>query len=201
VRYAAGHPGIGPIMLLLVVTGVAMRGYVELLAVYSAEILDRGADGLAMLSAGIGVGAILAALHLAQRESAAGLTRLALGGHALAGASLAALALAPNLAAALATVVAGGFALATAGVASQTLTQRIVDEAVLGRVMSLYGIIFRAGPAASALVMGAVADLAGLRTPFLAGAVITLAACAVLGGRLLGARRLLEDAPADRGAD
>lgn len=201
VRYAAGHPGIGPIMLLLVVTGVAMRGYVELLAVYSAEILDRGADGLAMLSAGIGVGAILAALHLAQRESAAGLTRLALGGHAFAGASLAALALAPNLAAALATVVAGGFALATAGVASQTLTQRIVDEAVLGRVMSLYGIIFRAGPAASALVMGAVADLAGLRTPFLAGAVITLAACAVLGGRLLGARRLLEDAPADRGAD
>jgi len=200
VRYAAGHPGIGPIMLLLVITGVAMRGYIELLPVYSAEVLDRGADGLAMLSAGIGVGAILAALYLAQRASAVGLTRLAVGGHVAAGASLMLLALAPNLATSLAAVVASGFAIATSGVASQTLTQRVVDEAVLGRVMSLYGIIFRAGPATGALVMGAVADLAGLRTPLLAGAAITLAACAVLGGRLLGARWLLEEAPAP-GAD
>lgn len=203
VRYAAGHPGIGPIMLLLVITGVAMRGYIELLPVYSAEVLDRGADGLAMLSAGIGVGAILAALYLAQRESAAGLTRLAVGGHVAAGASLMLLALAPNLATSLAAVVMSGFAIATSGVASQTLTQRVVDEAVLGRVMSLYGIIFRAGPATGALLMGATADLAGLRAPFVAGAAITLLACAVLGGRLLGARWILEEraTPVSRGAE
>jgi MFS family permease len=203
VRYAAGHPGIGPIMLLLVVTGVAMRGYIELLPVYSAEVLDRGADGLAMLSAGIGVGAILAALYLAQREGAVGLTRLAVGGHVAAGASLLLLALAPDLATSLAAVVMSGFAIATSGVASQTLTQRVVDEAVLGRVMSLYGIIFRAGPATGALLMGAVADLAGLRPPFVAGAVITLLACAILGHRLLGARWVLEESSpaAARGAD
>jgi MFS family permease len=203
VRYAAGHPGIGPIMLLLVITGVAMRGYIELLPVYSAEVLSRGADGLAMLSAGIGVGAILAALYLAQREGAVGLTRLAVVGHVVAGLSLVLLALAPNLATALAAVVMSGFAIATSGVASQTLTQRVVDEAVLGRVMSLYGIIFRAGPATGALVMGATADLTGLRTPFVAGAAITLAACAVLAGRLLGARWILEEGAiaAPRGAD
>jgi predicted MFS family arabinose efflux permease len=203
VRYAAGHPGIGPIMLLLVVTGVAMRGYIELLPVDSAEVRDRGADGLAMLSAGIGVGAILAALYLAQREGAVGLTRLAVGGHVAAGASLLLLALAPDLATSLAAVVMSGFAIATSGVASQTLTQRVVDEAVLGRVMSLYGIIFRAGPATGALLMGAVADLAGLRPPFVAGAVITLLACAILGHRLLGARWVLEESSpaAARGAD
>ena len=203
VRYAAGHPGIGPIMLLLVITGVAMRGYIELLPVYSAEVLSRGADGLAMLSAGIGMGAILAALYLAQRESAVGLTRLAVTGHVAAGASLLLLALAPNLATSLAAVVMSGFAIATSGVASQTLTQRVVDEAVLGRVMSLYGIIFRAGPATGALLMGAVADLAGLRPPFVAGAVVTLLACAILGHRLLGARWVLEESPpaAARGAD
>jgi predicted MFS family arabinose efflux permease len=203
VGYAARHPGIGPIMLLLVITGVCMRGYIELLPVYSAEILDRGAAGLAMLSAGIGVGAILAALYLAQRDGAVGLTRLAILGHVLAASALLLLAAAPNLTVALAAVVASGFAIATSGVASQTLTQRVVDEGVLGRVMSLYGIIFRAGPAAGALLMGAVADLTGLRTPFLAGALVTLAACAVLGGRLLGARWLLEEGPATapRGAD
>jgi len=173
------------------------------LPVYSAEVLNRGADGLAMLSAGIGMGAILAALYLAQRESAVGLTRLAVGGHVAAGASLLLLALAPNLATSLAAVVISGFAIATAGVASQTLTQRVVDEAVLGRVMSLYGIIFRAGPATGALLMGATADLTGLRTPLVAVAVITLAACAVLAGRLLGARWILEEGAtaAPRGAD
>lgn len=191
--YAARHPGLAPVMLLLVVTGVSMRGYVELLPVYSAEVLGRGADGLAMLSAAIGVGAILAALALAQRDGALGLTRLAIIGHVISGLSLLTLAVAPNLPVALAAVVTSGFAIATAGVASQTLTQRVVDEAMLGRVMALYGIIFRAGPAAGALAMGAVADLIGLRLPLAAGALVTLAACGWLGRHLLGARAVLED--------
>jgi MFS family permease len=174
------------------VLGVGMRAYIELLPAYSALILDRGADGLAILSAGIGAGAIMAGLWLAQRDGLVGLTRLVVLHHTLSAASLVVIALAPSLAVAVGAAVVNGLALAMAGIASQTLTQRIVEEHMLGRVMSLYGVIFRAGPAAGALAMGALGDLLGLRTPLLAGALVSLVACVAVGRRLLGARALLE---------
>ncbi|TVQ37043.1 MAG: MFS transporter [Geminicoccaceae bacterium] len=192
IRYAASHPGIGPIMLLMLVLGICMRAYIELLPAYSALILARGADGLAIMSAGIGAGAILAGLWLTQRDGLSGLTRLVVINHTLSALSLLALAFAPSLWLATFAVVVNGFSLAMAGIASQTLTQRVVDEAMLGRIMSLYGVIFRAGPAAGALAMGALADLFGLRTPFLAGAALSLLACLVVGQRLLRARTALE---------
>lgn len=202
-RYAAAHRGLGPILLLMLILGVCMRSYVELLPAYSAQVLDRGADGLAMLSAGIGVGAILAAFWLMQRSGAEGLTAVVVRGHAASAASLVLLALAPNLVTALVAVVVSGFAIATAGVASQTLTQRVVDEAMLGRIMSLYGVIFRAGPAAGALAMGAAGDVFGLEAPWIVGGLLSFAASLWLGRRLLGARSVLEGArvPAPRGAD
>ncbi len=199
-RYTMAHPGLGPIMLLMLILGICMRSYVELLPAYSAEVMGRGADGLAMLSAGIGIGAILAAFWLAERAGQ-GLTAVVVAGHAASALSLLLLALAPNLAVALTAVVASGFAIATAGVASQTLTQRVVEETMLGRVMSLYGVIFRAGPAAGALAMGAAADLVGLRAPLLAGAVLSLAATAWLGRRLLRAESALTDAVVTSSAD
>ena len=203
VRYASAHRGLGPILLSMLILGVCMRSYVELLPAYSAEVLGRGADGLAMLSAGIGIGAILAALWLMQRPGSDGLTRVVVTGHVVSALSLVGLAVAPNLATALSSVVVSGFAIATAGVASQTLTQGVVDEAMLGRVMSLYGVIFRAGPAAGALAMGAAGDAVGLRPPWLVGGLVSLVAALWLGRRLLGARAMLEDPPAAvaRGAD
>ncbi|MFW5678805.1 MAG: MFS transporter [Pseudomonadota bacterium] len=199
VRYASGHPGIGPIMLLMLVLGINMRAYIELLPAYSALILERGADGLAVLSAGIGVGAMLAGLWMMQRTGLEGLTRVVVLNHTISAASLLAVAYAPSLPLATAAVVVNGFSLAMAGIGSQTLTQRVVDETMLGRVMSLYGVIFRAGPAAGALAMGALADLSGLRTPFVAGAIISLVACVVVGRRLLGVTATLEEPAAEAG--
>ena len=62
-----------------------------------------------------------------------------------------------------------------AGVGAQTLLQLSVDGALRGRVMSLYGIIFRGGPAAGALIMGVISEATGLRWP-LAGGVLIAAA-------------------------
>ncbi len=200
-RYAAAQAGLAPILVLMLILGVFMRSYIELLPAYSAQVLERGATGLALLSAGIGLGAILAALWLIQRPGAVGLTRVVVGGHALSAVSLIGLALAPDLATSFACVVVSGFAIAVAGVASQTLTQRVVDEAMLGRVMSLYGVIFRAGPATGALLMGLAGDLVGLAAPWLAGGAVSLLAVLWLGRRLLATRALLEDDPRPRGAD
>jgi len=51
------------------------------------------------------------------------------------------------------------------GTGAQTLIQAAVDARMRGRVMALYGMIFRAGPAVGALVMGLGSEYLGLRLP------------------------------------
>src|SRR5260370_14543231 len=60
------------------------------------------------------------------------------------------------------------------GTGAQTLIQAAVDIRMSGRVMALYGMIFRAGPAVGALLMGLASEYLGLRLPLAIGA---LASC------------------------
>ena len=97
-----------------------------------------------------------------------------LGATALAGVSIGALALSPGLAVAMVCAAVAGVAMVICGVGTQTLLQMAVAGDVRGRVLSLYGIIFRSGPAAGAFVMGLASEFAGLRWPLAVGAGITL---------------------------
>ncbi|MGE0653907.1 MAG: MFS transporter, partial [Alphaproteobacteria bacterium] len=53
-----------------------------------------------------------------------------------------------------------------------------------GRAISIYGIIFRGGPALGALIMGQVAEFTGLRWPVAVGGVICVLAWLWVTGRL-----------------
>src|SRR5690606_35151018 len=68
-----------------------------------------------------------------------------------------------------------GFAMATTGIAAQTLIQMAVDSDMRGRVLSLYGILFRGGPAVGAVLMGFASEWFGLRWPVFIGAAIVVA--------------------------
>ena len=72
------------------------------------------------------------------------------------------------------------FAQLDAGVGTQILLQLSVEPEMRGRVMSLYGLIFRGGPAVGALLMGVTSEAVGLRWPLAAGAALTLVACATI---------------------
>jgi len=45
-----------------------------------------------------------------------------------------------------------------------------------GRVMALYGMIFRAGPAVGALLVGVASEYLGLRLPLALGAAVSIGA-------------------------
>jgi predicted MFS family arabinose efflux permease len=77
---------------------------------------------------------------------------------------------------ALPALVAAGFSMSTSGIGVQTLIQLAVDEALRGRVLSFHGLIFRAGPALGALVMGILSESLGLRLPLGIGAILVIAA-------------------------
>jgi len=173
-RYCRSHAGIGPVMILMAVTSVWGRSYSELLSGFAAEVFNRGADGLAMLTGAMGVGAIIGGMMLATRASVAGLTNLVVVAVLILGLAVLGFSLAPNFWVALILLGISGFAHVVIGIGEQTLVQNASDPSMRGRVMSLYGMIGRAGPAIGALIMGALAELLGLRWPVTGGAVIIL---------------------------
>jgi len=176
--YALRHPGIGGMVMLFCVTSLTLRGFIELFPGFADSVFHRGAYGLAWLAATVGLGAMIGAAWMLRRSGSNGLTRLAIN-HTLS-MSLGVLAFTATARYELALVCAFvvGFSMVVSGISAQTLIQIAVDPAMRGRVMGLYGMIFRAGPAVNAVVMGALSASLGLRLPVAAGAGLSLAAWA-----------------------
>jgi predicted MFS family arabinose efflux permease len=171
--YASRHPGIAPMLLLFTVTTIGTRGFVELFPGFADSVFGRGPEGLSMLTSTVGLGAICGGLWMLLRPAIAGLTRLVLA-HALI-ISLAVLAFTATdrFMIALPCVFLAGMAMTVAGIGAQTLLQAAVDVRMRGRIMALYGMIFRAGPAVGAVLMGSLSGHFGLRLPLAAGALIS----------------------------
>ena len=91
---------------------------------------------------------------------------------------------------ALPCVAVAGFAMVAIGVGEQTLIQNAVHGHMRGRVLSLYGMVSRGGPAIGALWMGGASAYVGLRWPVAAGAVM----CVVLWFWARTRRRRMEQA-------
>lgn len=192
VAYVSAHPGLGPILLLLVVNAITVRPYVELLPGFADVIFGRGVDGLAALTAAIGVGAIVAGIWVGGRAGFEGLTRLAIDGVFALAVSAILFAATENFVVGLIGAALSGAAMVISGVAMQSLIQNATDPAILSRVLSLYGLSFRAGPAAGALAMGAASEFVGLQAPVIFGALICLIGWAWARSRLGATRDALE---------
>ncbi len=177
VRYTATHPGIAALLVLLIAIGVGGRPLNELLPGFAADVFRSGAGGLSILASAIGGGAILGGLWLGHRAHSSGLTSVVLGG-ALTGALAAIMAIATeSMWIAVPAVVVFGFCMSTSGIAIQTIIQLAADPAMRGRVMGLYGLIFRGAPAVGALAAGLASAQFGLRWPVFFGALLVLAVC------------------------
>ncbi|MDO9708320.1 MFS transporter [Paracraurococcus lichenis] len=164
-RYAGRHPGIGPLLLFAAIAAVLMRGVQEILPPFIERLFLRGPDGLALLTACIGVGALIAGLWVANRGRMAGATALAVGAvgvQAVATVGFVATGAFPF--ALLCAAVMGG-AGSVHGISTQTLVQNAADPAMRGRVLSLWGLITRACPALGALALGSLGEVFGLRLP------------------------------------
>lgn len=170
--YALGHPQIGPLLIFAAVVSICTRSYVELLPGFADEVLSGGAATLAILSSAMGIGAVSSGLWLANRRGAQPSGRFIGICLFVTALTVAAFATSTSLILSVALVTVGGAFMSMAGVSTQTFLQLTMDQEYRARVMSLYGVIFRAGPAIGALGMGIAADIVGLRWPVLAGAVI-----------------------------
>ncbi len=189
-RYGLTHAGIAPILLLLLVLGVAIRPLAELLPGFADLVFGLGSDGFSLMVSSVGLGAMSGAIWMVRQGNRAAITTIALRSGVAAGAAALLFALTSWLPLAMVCLVVLGFSMTTTGVAMQQLVQLAVPDELRGRVLSLFGILFRAGPGVGALVMGWIADAVGLAWPVAIGAAVGLLAYIVANSR----RERLQDA-------
>jgi predicted MFS family arabinose efflux permease len=171
--YASRHPGIAPMLLLFTVTTVGTRGFVELFPGFADSVFGRGPEGLSMLTSTVGLGAICGAIWMLLRPAITGLTRLVLANTLVISLAILAFTATDRFALALPCVFVAGTAMTITGIGAQTLLQASVDVRMRGRIMALYGMIFRAGPAVGAVLMGSLSERFGLRLPLAVGALVS----------------------------
>jgi MFS family permease len=183
-RYIIGHPGIGPILLLLSAGALLARPVTDLLPGYSGAVFASGAEGLALMTSAMGIGSMIGAFTIAQRGQVAGLTRYAVTGTFIMAATLLLFAFAPNLWTALIVLPFLSFAMTITGISCQSLVQHAVEGNLRGRVISIYSMIFHTGPAAGALLIGTLSEHINWHWPLACSAILCLMAW------LVGRRKL-----------
>ena len=173
-RYVRNHPGLGPLVVILVTTSLLARPFTDLFAGFADQVFGRGADGLAWLTSMQGVGAAIGAFVVARYHGVQGLTRKMVSSMLILSFAVLGFAATDMFWFALGCTVIVGYALVVVGVIEQSLMQASVDDAVRGRVASLYILFARGCPAFGALLMGTAAEYAGLRPPIAIGAALCI---------------------------
>jgi len=171
--YACRHSGIGPMLLLFVVTTIGTRGFIELFSGFADRVYGRGPQGLAMLTSTVGLGAICGASWMVLRSAITGLANVVLVCTLIMSLAILAFTATEAFYLALPCVFVAGAMMTITGTGAQTLIQAAVDARMSGRVMALYGMIFRAGPAVGAVLMGTLSEYLGLRLALALGAVVS----------------------------
>lgn len=168
--YVARHPGMGPLFLFAACMGLCLRSVPEMLSPFVAQLFGRGAGGLAIFSSTMGIAALMGGLLVAMRGRVAGLARVSVGAGTLLVVATAGFVATRSFEVAVMCIAVMGAATTMHGIAAQTLLQSSCSSAMLGRVISLWGMVVRAMPALGALIFGSVSELVGLRLPVLVAA-------------------------------
>jgi MFS family permease len=171
-RYTFTHKPLLITLALITAINVGARPILELLPALSSELFRVDASGFAGLGSAMGLGAALVALVLVVLSGRVNLVAFALACGAIVVTSAIWICFAGQYWQGLASFFFLGVGLTGASVASQSIVQLAADETMKGRVLSLYGMLFRAGPALGTLAIGAAAEIAGLVPPILVAALI-----------------------------
>jgi MFS family permease len=187
-RHVSRTPPIRALLLMLGLVSLAGMPYAVLMPVFADRILHGGPKALGLLMGASGVGALAAAALLATREGVRGLGRwvaLASGGF---GVSLMLFAWSRSLWLSAAALVPVGFCMMLQMASSNTLIQSMVPDALRGRVMAIYSMMYMGMAPFGALLAGTLAERVGAPATVAGGGVVCIAGAIVFGSRLRALR-------------
>ena len=176
-RFVRDTAPIRALLLLLGLVSVTGMPYVVLMPIFAARVLhqggqqlasligspDLGAVRLGILMSAAGVGALLGALTLAVRSGLKGLSRWVSVCCAGFGVSLIVFAFSKSFWLSVLLLLPVGYFLMLQMASSNTLIQAMVPDALRGRTMAVYSMMFMGFAPVGALLGGALSDRLGAR--------------------------------------
>lgn len=186
IRYTRRHTGLALAVGVVGLAGLLGAPIVQLMPVFAEKVYGVGETAYGVLTAAMGVGAVVGAVVLGAYGDDIRRSRLAVGGVLLFGVT--ALVLAISTAyweGILALCVMGGGYIVIAS-SLNTSVQVMVAEEMRGRVVAIYMMAFLGGFPLGALLLGRLTDLLGPQTTTaIAGGVLTAVALALAARRSL----------------
>jgi len=183
-RFVAGNRPVRALLLLLGLVSLTGMPFAVLMPVFAEKILGGGARGLGILLGASGIGALAGAMSLAGRDGVRGLGSWVAAGAIGLGGALVAFSLSRSFWLSAALLVPVGFSMMLEMASSNTLLQSMVPDALRGRVMAAYAMMFMGMAPIGALAAGLLAEAIG------APRTVALGGAACLAGGLLFAARL-----------
>ena len=183
-RFVAKTAPIHSLLILLGLLSFAGMPYSVLMPVFAESILKQGPQGLGLLMGASGLGALGGALSLLMRRGVRGLGRWVAVSAAAFGIALVAFSFSRTFWLSALLLIPVGAAMMVEMAASNTLLQAMVPDALRGRVMAFYSMMFMGMAPFGALFAGWVAERYGAPATVALGGVGCVAGAIVFSLRL-----------------
>jgi MFS family permease len=182
--YLRGDARVFTLIVLTAITSVFGFPFLVLMPVFARDVLRAGAAGYGVLTASVGVGAVVGALGVAilSRRIPKGRTLVAAG--TSFGLLVAVFASSPLFALSVVLLALVGCAMIVNNALTNTLLQTLVPDGLRGRVMGFYSFMFVGMAPIGAFQAGAFAERFGAPWAVAVGGLITALAMVVVAWRV-----------------
>jgi len=189
--YAYRFPPMRAILLLIALVSLVGLPYSVLMPVFARDVLHGNAQTLGYLMGAVGTGALTGAVYLAARPSVLGLGRLIPIAAGVFGSALICFSFSRSLWLSLVLLFFLGLGMMVQLASSNIMLQTLADDAMRGRVMSLYTMAFLGMTPFGGLLVGFCASHIGVGLTLLLGGAICIAGAGVFAARLPGMRQAI----------
>ena len=191
--YAWHTPHVRAVLAVTAMLSIFAMPYSTLLPVFARDILQSGPEGLGLLMAASGVGALIAALRHARRHTVQGLGTSIARSAGLFGFGLLAFAASDVFWVSTAAMLAIGFGMVSSLAGINILLQSLVPDALRGRVVSLFTTLSLGVTVFGSLIAGAGATRVPAPLILIVGGAATLMTAAWFWRALPAIRRHVRD--------
>ena len=178
VRYLTCSPAIRALLALTLVRVLFAMPYRTFMPKYATEVMGMDASGLGLLMAAPGVGSLISSMTVASAGHLSGKGKLLLLAGLGLGLAVIVFAQCPTLVVVLLALGVVGATSNLCMIANQTLLQMNCEEGYIGRIMSMYMMMWGLTPLGT-IPAGAIADVVGVPSVLTVQGIITAAAFAL----------------------
>ncbi len=197
--YAYRFPPMRAILLLIALVSLVGLPYSVLMPVFARDVLHGDAQTLGYLMGAVGTGALTGAVYLAARPSVLGLGRLIPIAAGVFGSALICFSFSRSLWLSLVLLFFLGLGMMVQLASSNIMLQTLADDAMRGRVMSLYTMAFLGMTPFGSLLVGSCANHIGVGHTLLLGGAICIVGAGVFAVRLPGMRQAIRPVYVQKG--